>query len=195
MCGLKENPLWVLYEVGDVKVVNWLLYVYLLPMVMLGGVMWLAREMTFSWLKSYRLVVGLLSLTIVFAWLSLTVRQGFVGSVIDLEVHSVSQYEWYAYSAAWIVFGVGLLASGIVIKSQMLRYASLGVMMVSTCKIFLFDMKHLEGFLEAGSFLGLGLVLMGLGLVYQKIVFAKPKGERNLPKNTDDMEEDGDVLC
>ena len=39
-------------------------------------------------------------------------------------------------------------------------------------KIFLFDLAGLDGILRAFSFIGLGLVLIGIGLVYQKFVFA-----------------------
>lgn len=41
--------------------------------------------------------------------------------------------------------------------------------------MFLFDLAGLEGILRALSFIGLGVVLIGIGLVYQKLVFAKPE--------------------
>jgi uncharacterized membrane protein len=41
-------------------------------------------------------------------------------------------------------------------------------------KIFLYDLSDLEGLMRALSFIGLGLVLIGIGLVYQKLVFRNP---------------------
>ena len=190
MCGVKENPLWTEVGVGEMRVVNWLIYIYLLPVLLMGGVMWLGRDVKVGWAKVYKGVMGVVGLAVAFLWLSLEVRQGFVGGVLDLQVNDVSQYEWYGYSAAWIVFGVGLLGSGILLGNSMLRFASLAVMMVSTCKIFLFDMSHLEGFLKAGSFLGLGLTLMGLGLVYQKVVFGRKDEEEKNGESGEVLEED-----
>jgi uncharacterized membrane protein len=45
-------------------------------------------------------------------------------------------------------------------------------------KVFLLDLAGLEGVLRALSFLGLGAALIGIGLVYQKLVFARrPDGD------------------
>ena len=40
---------------------------------------------------------------------------------------------------------------------------------------FLIDMSNLEGVLRALSFIGLGAVLIGIGLFYQKILTRKPQ--------------------
>ena len=37
-------------------------------------------------------------------------------------------------------------------------------------KVFLIDMAYLEGFLRALSFIGLGAVLIGIGLFYQRML-------------------------
>ena len=41
---------------------------------------------------------------------------------------------------------------------------------VAVAKVFLFDMSELEGVLRALSFIGLGVVLIGIGLFYQKLL-------------------------
>ena len=38
--------------------------------------------------------------------------------------------------------------------------------------MFVYDLSGLEGALRAFSFIGLGLALIAIGLVYQKLVFA-----------------------
>jgi uncharacterized membrane protein len=42
--------------------------------------------------------------------------------------------------------------------------------------VFLFDLSGLEGLWRALSFISLGLVLIGIGLVYQRLLFARPGG-------------------
>jgi uncharacterized membrane protein len=46
-------------------------------------------------------------------------------------------------------------------------------LLASVVKVFLFDLAGLEGILRATSFIGLGIALIGIGLAYQKLVFAK----------------------
>ena len=48
-------------------------------------------------------------------------------------------------------------------------------MLISVAKAFLIDMSNLEGVLRALSFIGLGAVLIGIGLFYQKILTRKPQ--------------------
>ncbi len=51
------------------------------------------------------------------------------------------------------------------------RIASAIFIVLSVVKVFLFDLAGLDGILRALSFIGLGGVLVGIGLVYQKYVF------------------------
>jgi uncharacterized membrane protein len=44
---------------------------------------------------------------------------------------------------------------------------------LTVLKVFLIDLAGLEGVLRALSFLGLGAALIGIGLVYQKLVFGR----------------------
>jgi uncharacterized membrane protein len=69
---------------------------------------------------------------------------------------------------------VALLALGIVTREPILRYASLAILLVVALKVFLLDMSDLTGLYRVGSFLGLGLSLVGIGLVYQRFVFPAP---------------------
>ncbi len=57
--------------------------------------------------------------------------------------------------------------------TQGARIASGLFVLAATLKIFLYDMAGLEGLMRALSFIGLGLVLIGIGLLYQKLVFAQ----------------------
>ena len=47
--------------------------------------------------------------------------------------------------------------------------------MLAIAKAFLFDMSELEGIWRALSFMGLGAALIGIGLVYQRLLFGTRK--------------------
>jgi uncharacterized membrane protein len=82
----------------------------------------------------------------------------------------MSQMETYSYSALWLVIGVGVLVVGTLWRSQALRIASGVLIALTVAKVFLFDMSELEGVLRALSFIGLGAVLIGIGLFYQRLL-------------------------
>ena len=46
-------------------------------------------------------------------------------------------------------------------------------MLLTVVKVFLLDMAGLTGVWRALSFIGLGLVLIGIGYLYQRLLFAK----------------------
>jgi uncharacterized membrane protein len=84
-----------------------------------------------------------------------------------------SEAENYAYSAVWLALGIVLLAIGLWRASRELRVASGFFVVAAVLKVFLYDLAQLEGILRALSFIGLGAVLVGIGLVYQKLIFPR----------------------
>jgi uncharacterized membrane protein len=80
----------------------------------------------------------------------------------------------YAVSALWLLTGIGLLLAGMKTGRRDLRLASAGLITLTTLKVFLIDMSALDGALRAVSFIGLGIVLIGIGRVYQTVL-AGPK--------------------
>jgi uncharacterized membrane protein len=50
---------------------------------------------------------------------------------------------------------------------------------VSVLKVFLYDLTGIGGFWRAFSVICLGAVLIGIGLTYQKLVFARPQVRPN----------------
>jgi uncharacterized membrane protein len=81
--------------------------------------------------------------------------------------------EQYTYSIAWLVFGVALLGIGILVNSERARLASAAVIALTILKAFLVDMSTLTGVYRALSFMGLGLVLVAIGWLYQRILFRR----------------------
>jgi uncharacterized membrane protein len=64
-----------------------------------------------------------------------------------------------------------LLLIGIALASKPARLASAAVVLLTVAKVFLVDMADLTGVWRALSFIGLGLVLVGIGLLYQRLLF------------------------
>ena len=65
---------------------------------------------------------------------------------------------------------------GIAFRSQPARLASAAITLLTVGKVFLVDMAGLTGVFRALSFIGLGLVLVGIGWLYQRLLFPpRPK--------------------
>jgi uncharacterized membrane protein len=158
-----ENPRWSQEEVGSLPILNSLLLTYALPIVWT----WLALPLVRQNLVQ-KFSYGFMML-LSFSWLSLNVRQLFQGNLLN--GHTITNGEIYAYSAAWLLFGVGLLILGTWRRDKMIRLASLGVMVLTIGKVFLYDASALEGLLRVFSFFALGLSLLGLSWFYTRFVF------------------------
>ena len=103
----------------------------------------------------------------------------------DMAAFDVTTEESYAYSAVWLTFGIILLAGGLILRSTGARAASALVILLTVAKVFLLDMSGLEGVWRALSFIGLGLVLIGIGLVYQRLLFGARKAATVPPGGAD----------
>jgi uncharacterized membrane protein len=164
---LQLNPLWSGDFVGTLPVFNDLLLAYGIPAALIA-------IYTRSAFRQPGLVQAgwILALVLVFIDITLEVRHHFQGAI--LSNWGVSDAEWYSYSAAWLCLSGVLLALGIRVRSAALRYGSLGVLVLTVGKVFLFDMAALTGLYRAASFAGLGLCLIAVGYLYQRFVFTAP---------------------
>jgi uncharacterized membrane protein len=102
---------------------------------------------------------------------TLEIRRLYHGPLLTSDVTSGA--EQYTYSIAWLAFGVALLGIGISVNSQRARLASAVVIALTIVKAFLIDMSTLTGVYRALSFMCLGLVLVAIGWLYQRILFRK----------------------
>ncbi len=118
--------------------------------------------------RRLRLAASGLAVVLTLAYLTTQVARLFQGPVLAAE--HIGAMEWYAYSATWLAFGIVLLGLGLWRGSRSLRLASAAVMVVTVLKVFVSDMADLEGVLRALSFIGLGLVLVAMGWLYQRLL-------------------------
>lgn len=175
------NPFFTGESTGSWPLVNLLLIGYLLPGLAYAGLAFYARDKR---PLPYVMALAVSGAVLGFAWVTLSVRRFWHGEFIA-NWKGFEQAETYSYSVAWLAIGVGLLALGSKFDARSLRLASAVLVFISVGKAFLIDMSHLEGVLRALSFIGLGVVLIGIGLFYQKIL----TGRKNRPGLT--TEENG----
>ena len=159
-----EWPLLTGDAVGGI-VINLLLLGYALPAVLalLLSYAAAAGRRPAAYANSIAGVALLLALT----YVSLEVRRFYHGPVLT---GPTGDSEQYAYSVAWLAFGVILLGAGLMFASQRARLASAIIIGLTVLKVFVIDMSALTGIYRALSFIGLGLVLVSIGWLYQRIL-------------------------
>ncbi|MDJ0945855.1 MAG: DUF2339 domain-containing protein [Kiloniellales bacterium] len=165
-----DNPLWSGEAVGDWPLLNVLLLAYAAPAAFALLFVPVFRR---SAHPNFATPSGIAALVLTFFYVSLEVRRAFQGP--DLSLPGMTDGELYAYSLVWLVYAAGLLGFAFLWSSAVLRYASLAIVLLAVGKVFLIDMAELTGLLRALSFAGLGLALIGIGIFYQRVVFAPQK--------------------
>jgi uncharacterized membrane protein len=160
-----DNPLLAPAPVGG-PFVNLILLGYGLPAV-LAAILALVARGTRPY--AYRVVAAATAVGLALAYLSFEVTTLYHGPVLTRG--PVTNAEQYTYSAVWLAFGVMLLFAGVLLRSQPARLASAAVVLITIGKVFVFDLAVLEGPFRAFSFIGLGLVLVGIAWLYQRLLF------------------------
>ncbi len=172
---LGANPYFTNDPVGGRVVFSSLMTAYLLPGLAALFVARHARNIRPAW---FIRAAGILAVVLIFSYVTLEVRHAFQG---ERMVHwlETSDAESWAYSAAWLLLGIVFLGYGLLRGSLEARIASAALIVLAALKVTLFDLAGIGGFWRAASFICLGAVLIGIGLVYQKIIFAKPHARAN----------------
>ncbi len=165
--GLTENPLVTGEPIGG-PFVNLILLGYALPAVLAAALALLTRGVR---PQGYSAAAAVVAVALALLYLSLEVRTLYHGAVLNRG--STGAAEQYTYSAVWLAFGVVLLAVGVWLRSQAVRFASAAVVILTVLKVFLVDMRDLTGIYQGLSFIGLGIVLLGIGWLYQRLLFPR----------------------
>ena len=160
------NPYLTGEDTGRWPFFNLLLLGYLLPGLAYGGLAAYARDRR---PRGYVALAAISAAVLGFVWATLSVRRYWQGSNIA-DWKGFLESETYTYSVVWLLIGIGLLGLGSRFDAKSLRLASAALVMIAVLKVFLIDMANLEGVLRALSFIGLGIVLIGIGLFYQRIL-------------------------
>jgi uncharacterized membrane protein len=175
-----NNPALWRIEIGG-AFINPVLLGYALPAVL---ALLLSYAVADRRSASYANTIAGAALVLALSYVTLEIRRLYHGP--QLTSGATGGAEQYTYSIAWLAFGVVLLGIGILFNSQRARLASAVVIALTILKAFLIDMSTLTGVYRALSFMCLGLVLVAIGWLYQRILFRRrstPSSDGTLPRN------------
>lgn len=96
---------------------------------------------------------------------------------------TIGNLENGGYSAVLLVLALAWLWRGIAAGRHDLRLAGLGLLTLTTFKVFLVDAAALDGLLRILSFLGLGVALIAIGWAYSRFL-ARPTAAGDVPPIT-----------
>jgi uncharacterized membrane protein len=162
-----ENPLLWRIDVGS-PVFNLILLGYAIPAVLM---LLLSYAVAGHRPTAYANTIAGGALVFALAYVTLEIRRFYHGPL--LYSGETTGAEQYTYSIGWLGFGVVLLGVGLLVNSERARLASAVVIALTILKAFVIDMSTLTGVWRALSFMGLGIVLVAIGWLYQRILFRR----------------------
>jgi hypothetical protein len=162
-----HNPAFADQYVGALPVLNLILPAYLLSAFWLYAARRRADAATRSgfWLAAF--------LAALIGGVALLVRHVFQGPI--LTGPAMPNAEYYSYSLAALLLAIALIGAGIRLPDKALRLAGLLLLTAAIVKTFGFDALALEGLLRIFSFLFLGIGVIGIALVYGRVLRAESR--------------------
>jgi uncharacterized membrane protein len=110
---------------------------------------------------------------VVFVWINLAIADWFAeGPRLTLDFGR-SPARDLTVSIAWAVYAMVLLGFGMARASSGLRWLSLGFLVVTIGKVFLYDVGELRDLYRIMSLVGLAVSLLSVSLLYQRFVFRR----------------------
>ena len=169
------------HERGAWRVLNWLMYTYLVPAGAMVASIGLLAKHERARLRDWepRLssgdpitasALGAAAIAVVFVWVNLTIVDWFSAErLLELSFERLPARD-LTLSIAWALYGIGLLLLGMWRNAAGLRRASLALILITCCKVFLYDLAHLSDLYRVVSLVGLALSLILVSLLYKRLV-------------------------
>jgi uncharacterized membrane protein len=167
------------------RIVNWLLYTYLVPA---GALIASARVLSAHEVGRAReferplyargqavgaIFTAFSAACVIFVWINLAIADVFAsGETLRLRFDRTPARD-LTTSIAWALYALALLAVGVRGRSRGARWLSLALMMVTVAKVFLYDLGELEDLYRVASLLGLAVSLIGVSFAYQRFVVSR----------------------
>ena len=175
------NPEVFVYEPrGDLRIVNWYLYTYLLAAAAMGVAgWWYSRgdDALAPRVPRPRHLLPAAAVVVLFFLVNIEIADFYATGPEIVFRFGVTIAQDLTYTIAWLLFGLVLLAAGIIAHARPARFAAVALITVTTFKCFLYDLSSLEGLYRVGAFLGLGISLALVSLVLQKYVLAPKEAQ------------------
>lgn len=167
------------------RLVNWLLYTYLVPAAALiaSARVLAAHEIprARAWegpLYAHGQAVGAIftafaAACVIFVWINLAIADAFAaGETLRLRFERTPARD-LTTSIAWAFYALALLAVGVRGRNRGARWLSLALMMLTVAKVFLYDLGELEDLYRVASLLGLAVSLILVSFAYQRFVVSR----------------------
>ncbi len=108
-------------------------------------------------------------------------------------IASLGLMGWFFYlvpegwiSAVWILLGCAILIVGFLLQARLLRYQGIGILALSSIRVFLYDIQQLSLGFKILSLVGLGVCLLAMALVYTRF-HTHPEHAEQLPAEAQDL--------
>jgi uncharacterized membrane protein len=181
------NPYLLGYaERGPVPILNWFLYTYgSVAACLFIGARLIDRAQPRILGLDARAILPALGTILLFILVNVEIADFFsAGERYVAFRPPASLAEDMTYSIAWAAFALVLLVLGVRIPKVGLRYAGLGLLVVTLAKVALNDLWQLGGLYRVGSLVGLALVLLVVSFLYHRFVGtpADPRGAGATPE-------------
>ncbi len=168
------NPEILEYQERGLPLFNWILYTYgIATLSCLIGQSLLRRASDNGLIQRLADAIALDGLLLGFWLVNLEILDYFSTgpylAISDGTGYSVK----LALSAGWGLYAIVLLVTGVAKDLKPLRYLSLGFLLLTVAKVFLYDLSELGGIFRVFSFLGLAVGLILVSVFYQRFVFRK----------------------
>lgn len=156
---------WIVRSIDATPIFNMALVAYGIPVIvgLLYALFYLPRHRKKSIAFSGFALFILISIEIRHLW----------SGTIDIGYPITSEGELYTYSAVYLVIAIGTILAGSWRLGQDCYRAGMALLAVVIAKLFLVDMSGLEGLLRVASFMGLGLSLLAISYIHQKLTVQK----------------------
>ncbi len=161
------------------RIFNWYLYAYLVTAAAMFAAAWWLSE-TNDALGTRRVRLSSIAagggVVLLFLLLNIEIADYYSsGPEIMFRFGSAIAQD-LTYTIGWLLFGLALLVTGIVLGSCAARGASVALIAITALKCFLYDLGSLQGLYRVAAFVGLAISLTLVSLVLQKFVLM-PRGE------------------
>lgn len=172
---LALNP-WVITEYSrtGIPVLNWYLYTFgVVGTCLLVGARLLAPPRHQIGELNAPPILYTLGTVLLFLLVNIEIADSFTGAGSQLTFNFSGAFaQDMAYSLAWALFAFVLLSIGFRLKNSPTRYAGMGLLVLTLCKLFLHDLWRLGGLYRIGSLIGLAVVLILVSFIYQRFLSA-----------------------
>ncbi len=161
---LQHNPLWSAQSVGNTPIFNLLLIAYGIPVVL--------AVIIYKRIKELAKVAGVIGVIGLYLFVTLEIRHLWNGGIrLDMPV---KEGELYTYSLVWLLLSLAIMIYGAYKHNADAKKAGVVALLLVIVKVFLWDMRDLDGLWRVVSFLGLGVSLLGIAFFINKF---KPQSE------------------